>query len=210
MEMIQQQDTQMQEIQQKLDFIIREIEIQRRQREEFEDLKRDLTRVTKDVYLTALTEFQDMNGQLQTGAVLHLLKKVLRDIDKLTKTFDIMSSTLDFMNDASPIVREMIIDAMHRLNEMEQNGYFEHLRNLDAVLTGFSQTIEPQEVKAIGDKMIDIIKRVKDGELTEEKTPGWFTLLKEMNAPETRKTLFATIRLTKLISTPNKIEINKP
>ena len=61
-------------INQKLDIILEEISLQRRHRQEMDDLKDDLMRVGKDIYQTALVELEDVHDNLSTGDIMHLGK----------------------------------------------------------------------------------------------------------------------------------------
>lgn len=68
---------QLDEINKKLDFILSEIDLQRKHRQEIQDLKEDLLRVAKDVYTTSLEELEQVHDHLRTGDILHLFKNSL-------------------------------------------------------------------------------------------------------------------------------------
>ena len=68
------------EINQKLDIILEEIELQKKHRREMEDLKDDLFRVGKDLYETAVVELEEVHDHINTGDILHLGKKLLRNV----------------------------------------------------------------------------------------------------------------------------------
>ena len=80
--------TQIDDINRKLDVIVEEIELQRANRREMEDLKDDLMRIGKDVYDTAVVELEEMHDQLSSQDVIHLGKKLLRNVNNLTSTFE--------------------------------------------------------------------------------------------------------------------------
>jgi hypothetical protein len=117
----------------KLDLILQEIELQQRHRREIEDLKDDLMRVGKDVYQSAVVELEDVHDYLQTGDILYLGKKLLRNVTTLTRMFEQLESMRDFLQDAAPLARESFIDFMHTLDEFDRKGYFAFMRELGRV-----------------------------------------------------------------------------
>ena len=112
--------TQIDDINRKLDIVLDEIEHQKKHRREMDDLKDDLMRVGTDLYSTAVTEFEEVHDHLQTGDILHLGKKLLRNVNTMNKMFDQMESARDFLEDASPLVRESVIDFMAKMDEFAE------------------------------------------------------------------------------------------
>ena len=192
----------------KLDLVLDEIALQRKHRQEMDDLKDDLMRVGKDLYNTAVVELEDMHDSLSTAELLHLGKKMLRNVGTITMVVDQLESLKDFLIDAAPLARESAIDFMQRLDEFDRKGYFAFLREagnaLDNVVTHFS----PEDVKALGDNVVTILNTVKsltqpdmlgalnnavsvykklDIEVSGEV--GYFALAKELRTPEMRRGL---------------------
>ena len=192
----------------KLDLVLDEIALQRRHRQEMDDLKDDLMRVGKDLYRTAVDELEDMHDSLSTAELLHLGRKMLRNVGTITMVVDQLESLKDFLIDAAPLARESAIDFMQRLDEFDRKGYFAFLREagnaLDNVVTHFS----PEDVKALGDNVVTILNTVKsltqpdmlgalnnavsvykklDIEVSGEV--GYFALAKELRTPEMRRGL---------------------
>ena len=212
-------------INRKLDTILEEIALQRRHRQEMEDLKDDLMRVGKDVYQTALVELEDVHDHLSTGDIMHLGKKVLRNVNTITTALEQLESVRDFLQDVSPLARESFIDLMNRLDEFDRKGYFAFIKELgrvaDRVVTSFS----PDDVKNLGDNIVTILNTVKkmtqpdmvhavnnalnvykklDAEVKEDVS--LISLFKELNTPEARKGLAFAIRALKSMVAQNEVQ----
>lgn len=195
-------------INKKLDIILEEIELQKRQRCEMEDLKDDVMRVGKDLYQSAAEELEEVHDHLNTGDILYLSKKLLRNVKTITKTFEQLESIKDFVDDFSPISRELAIDFMAKLDEFDRKGYFEFIKQInkaaDNVVTAFS----PEDVKALSDNIVTILKTVKNLtqpdmlqainnavsvykniDFTIDENVSTFRLIKELNSPETKKAM---------------------
>jgi uncharacterized protein YjgD (DUF1641 family) len=208
--------TQIDNLSSKLDIILEEIELQRQHRREMNDLKDDLYRVGKDVYNTAIVELEEVADHIQTGDILHLGKKLLRNVNNLNRAFDQLESTRDFLQDVSPLVRESIIDLMSKMDEFDRKGYFQFIKELqkagDNVVTSFT----PNDVKMLGDNIVTILNTIKN--LTQpdmlqainnavavyknidvkvDEKVSLFSLVKELNTPEVKRGLAVGLKFLK-------------
>lgn len=206
-------------IQQKLDLILEEIALQRRQRAELEDLKDDLFRIGKDVYDTAVVELEQVHDAFRTRDVLHLGKKLLRNITTLTAVIEQLENTRDFLKDFSPVARELFLDTMRTLDELDRKGYFTFLKELatlaDRVVTSF--TVE--DVRLLADNIVTILTTVKN--LTQPEMMqainsalavyrtldvsvpaevSYRSLLRDLHSPETRRGLAFLLRFLRDIA----------
>lgn len=216
---------QIDEINGKLDIILDEIEHQRRHRREMDDLKDDLTRVGKDLYLSAVDELEEVHDHINTGDMLYLGKKVLRNVNNITKMFEQLESITDFLHDATPLTREYILAFMKKMDEFDRKGYFEFLKEsakiIDKVITEFPV----QELKIFKDNIIvfmNTIKNLTQPEMLESinnaaitfkefdfessKNMSLFKLLREVNTPEMKNSIALGVQLLKSLS--NKTEGN--
>ncbi|MCK9210102.1 MAG: DUF1641 domain-containing protein [Ignavibacteriaceae bacterium] len=215
-------------INKKLDVILEEIELQRRHRRQMEDLKDDLTRVGKDLYETAVVELEEMHDQLSSQDVMHLVKKLMRNVNTITKSFEQLESIKDFMNDFSPISREMVFDFMHKLDEFDRKGYFQFFGELNSVMDNIVTSFTLEDIKALGDNVVTILNTVKsltqpdmlhainnavsvykNLDTTMEEEVSFFQLIKEMNSPEVRKGMAVGLKFLKNLANPNGSQLTK-
>lgn len=203
-------------INRKLDIILAEIELQQRHRREMDDLKDDLMRVGRDLYRHAVIELDEVHDHVNTGDMLYLGKKLLRNVNNITKMFEQVENLKDFVTDFSPVSRELVFDLMHKLDEMDRKGYFEFVRQLsrgfDNVVTSFSA----DDVKALSDNLVTILNTIKS--LTQpdmlhainnavavyknldvevEEKVSIFSLIKQINTPEMKRGLAFAIQFLK-------------
>ncbi len=217
---------QIEEINRKLDIILEEIELQRKHRREMEDLKDDLTRVGKDLYNSAVEELEEVHDSIQTGDILYFFKKLLRNVNNLTKTFEMLENTKDFLQDFGPISRELVTDFMNKLDEFDRKGYFDYLSELSKALDNVATSFTIEDVRHLADNVVTILNTVKnltqpdmlhainnavsvykklDIEVTEKVSI--VSLIKELNTPEMKRGLAFGIKFLKSIS---EIQKEKP
>ena len=211
--------TQIDEINRKLDIVIEEIELQKQRRREMDDLKDDLMRVGNDLYATTVNELEEVSDYLQTGDVLHLGKKLLRNINTFNKMFDQLESAKDFIEDATPLVRESIIDFMAKMDEFDRKGYFRLMKEMENVIDNVVTSFTVEDVRALGDNAVTILNTVKS--LTQpdmlnainnavsvytkldieiEENVSYFQLFKRMNTPEMRNGIAFGIKFLKSLA----------
>ena len=205
-------------INRKLDRILDEIELQQRHRRDMEELKEDLMRVGKDLYQTALVELEDVHDLLSTGDMLFLGKKVLRNINTITATFEQLESIRDFLQDAAPLARDSFIDFMNKLDEFDRKGYFAFMKEagnvLDRVVTAFSV----EDVRSLGDNIVTMLTTVKNFtqpeilhtinnamavyknlDISVQEDISLMALLKEFNSPEAKRGIAYALRFLKVL-----------
>jgi uncharacterized protein YjgD (DUF1641 family) len=207
---------QIDEISQKLNIILKEIELQKKHRRMMEDLKDDLYRVGKDLYETAIVELEEVHDHLNTGDILHLGKKLLRNVNNLSRAFDQMESTRDFLRDISPLVRESILDLMKKLDEFDRKGYFLFAKELRKIMDNIVTSYSAEDVKLLSDNIVTIFNTVKNLTQPEmlqainnaiavyknidvkvDEKVSLLSLIKELNSPEAKRGLAVALRFLK-------------
>lgn len=219
--------TQLDEINKKLDFILSEIDLQRKHRQEMEDLKEDLMRVAKEVYQTSLDELEQVHDFLKTGDIMHLFKKLLRNVNNLAKLFEQLENIRDFVKDFSPISKELAKDLIYKLDEFDKKGYFAFLKETQKIIDNIVTSFTVEDVKALGDNIVTILNTIKnltqpdmlqavnnalsvyknlDIEVKEDIS--LVKLIRELNHPETKKALFFGLQFLKSLSAVNSNGVN--
>ncbi|HED05577.1 MAG TPA: DUF1641 domain-containing protein [Ignavibacteria bacterium] len=220
--------SQIDEINKKLDIILEEIELQRRHRREMESLKEDLTRVGKDVYLTAVDELEGVHDHLETGDIMHLGMKLLRNVKTISKSLEQLESVRDFLQDATPLSKESILGLMAKLDEYDRKGYFGFIKELSKVVDNVITAFSIEDVKSLGDHIVTILNTIKN--LTQpdmlnavnnavsvyknldieiKGKVSLRTLIKDMNTPEFRKGLAFAIQFLKNLAAQENNNLTK-
>jgi uncharacterized protein YjgD (DUF1641 family) len=192
----------------KLDVILEEIEHQRRHRREMEDLKEDLMRVGHDLYRTAVEGLEEVHDEVSTGDIAYLGKKLLRNVNNITQTFEQLENLKGFMEDFAPVSRQLSLDIMQRLHELDRKGYFDFIREVMRITDNIITSFTVDDVKNLADNVVTILNTVKNLtqpdmlqainnaltvykklDITVEGDVSLMRLLREMNSPEVRRGL---------------------
>lgn len=223
---------QIDEVNRKLDVILEEIALQQRHRREMEDLKEDLMRIGKDVYDTAVLELEEVHDQIQTGDILYLGKKLLRNVNNITKTFEQLEGMKDFIQDAGPISKELFLDFLNKMDEFDRKGYFEFMKQLGTVIDNVVTTFNADDVKNLAENIGVILTTVKNLtqpdmlsavnnavsvyknlEIDVSEKVTFMSLIRELNKPEVRRGLSFALKFLKNLGEQdfhtNIVTINK-
>ncbi len=153
---------QIDDINKKLDIILEEVFAQKQSRETISDLADDLSIVGKDVFKTTVIELDKAGIELDGDAVKGTGIRLIRNIDNINDFLDTLESINDFLKDASPIARQVGLDAIQKMNEFDQKGYIEFFKELSKVLDNIVSHFSPQDVKDLADNTVTILETVKE------------------------------------------------
>ncbi len=210
-------------INKKLDLICEEIGYQRRRRLEMDDLKEDALRVGKDLFQTTVQELEEVHDHIKTGDMLYLFKKLLRNINNITKTFEQLENLKDFLQDFAPVSRDMFLDFMNKLNEFDKKGYFEFAREISKISDKVVTSFTPEDMKNLGENSTEVINTMKNitspevlrtvnnaaNALKNIESAGnekisIFSLMKELGDPEVKRGLAFAVRFLKNFGKTNQ------
>lgn len=210
---------QLAEIQASLDNINAELALVRKQRQEMEDLKEDLTHVAKDLFAGAIEEFEDIAPFVRTGDFLHLVKLILRNTNNITQVIGKLESALDFFEDFKPIGKDLFNDTLEGLDALDRSRYFEFAREAGRISNNVVTHFTPEDVRLLADNIVPILETLKSitqpemmgavknaiqvfDKMDMDKAPeiSIWKALRELNTPEMKRGLGFAITFLKNIS----------
>ncbi len=190
-EVLQQQ---INELNQKVDLLLEYVKEQRQKQQVWADLSDDLYRVGKDAFQTLVKDLDDRSIEVDMEQAKMMIYRLLQNIETFNTLLSMLQSTVDFIKDASPIVKEIIIDLTYELDRLEKAGVFDSLKKIATNLS------DPQFLNALAN-ITTVITTVKPDEKLDNKS--LFKLFRELNSKEVRQSMSYGIRVLKEISKTN-------
>jgi len=211
---------QISELNRKMDLILENVEIQRQKREEFDDLVKDLNIVAKDAFQQSVVLLDKAQVELDQCGIVCLIVKLLQNLGTFHEMLELVESARDFMKDVSPVLHQIGLDAVNKMNELDQKGYFEYARESMKLMEKFMQAFTAEDLQRMQGNMehlAGMIRNLTQPELVaslnratraiaevkmDEKLDNvsvWKILMR-MRSPEVRKSLSYTIRLLETIN----------
>lgn len=205
----------------KVDLILEYVTQQRLKSESMDDLVADVSIVGKDIYHSAVTELEDRSIEIDPEDVKMLLLKLLRNIRNINGVLDTFESAADFIQDASPIANEVIIDLIKKLNEFDKKGYFEFIAEMGQVFDNIVTHFSREDISMLAENVVGILETVKTmtqpdvlnsihnavkvySSMEMESVPEYsiWKLMREMNKPEMKRSLGFMVTMLKNMSEP--------
>jgi len=177
---------QLDEINRKLDLVMECAMSQRFRSNALEDLMADMSIVGKDVYHSSVYLLEKHNVEVDPEEFKILAIKLLKNIKNINAAIGAFESAFDLARDASPLVKEMIIDFSKKLNEFEQKGYFEFFASVGKALDKIIVNTSAEEIDNLADNIVHMLNTVRE---MKQPVPGYslFRIAREMNSPEMKK-----------------------
>lgn len=184
---------QINELNTKLDKVLEYVALQHQKREEWDDLIADLSIVGKDAFNQAVTALDKAGVELDSCGFQCLLIKILRNLDTMNEMLELVESTKDFFRDATPIFRQIGLDTINKVNELEEKGILEKMINISRNLTKV-ETLTAME------RISQALAQTKMED--QPDGPSLWKILKDLRSREVRKSLSYMLRLMKNMNNP--------
>ncbi len=215
-------EKELQDIHQKLDFISDQMRDYQQRQKEMSELKSDLSLIAKDIFDAAVDGLEDVAPYFDSGDLIHLLKKLLRNTKNINRLLTQMESAEDLFADLQPLGKQMFDQLLKTLNELDQKGYFEFFREsikiVDTVVTSFST----EDVRLLRENIASILLTFKNMtqpemlstidnalgffrkmDITIEKDISYFQIMKELKNPEVKQGIIFMLEFLKNMAKPN-------
>lgn len=214
--------TKFDDINKKLDLVLEEVIAQKQSRQTVEDLVTDVSLIGTDMFKATVTELDNAGIEVDGEALKQLAFKFIRNINTFNELFGMLESANDLIKDVTPIIQQVGLDSIHKMNELEQKGYFEFIselgRMVDNVVTHFSA----EDVKQLSENivlMLEVVKSLTQPEMLKafnnglnvyksldtENIPEYslWKIMREINTPEMKKGMGFMITFLKNIAKEN-------
>jgi uncharacterized protein YjgD (DUF1641 family) len=198
-------------------FLAEEARLEKRRRQEWDELKNDLTPVVSEMYSLSVQQLEEVESYVQLEDMARLIKRLMRNTRNLEQMLDQIESLTDLSREVAPLSRDVFITAMTQLDEMERKGYFTFIQGgleiMDKVVTNFSE----EDIRNLGENIVLILETVKEMTqpeimqmmrttatvMRDEDVPekvSMFALVRQLNDPGVRRGLAKTLEVLKTFS----------
>lgn len=205
-------------------FLAEEARLERRRRQEWDELKNDLMPVANEVYQLSVRQLDEIEGYVQLEDIIRVTKRLVRNTRNIEQMLDQLESLGDLTREFGPLSDGIFLTVMTRLDEMERKGYFAFLQGgmdiMDEIITNFTE----DDVRQLGENVVLILQTVKEmtqpeimtllsssaNVMREDEVPENVSmryLLRQLNDPAVRRGLAKTLNILRTVS-GNQISAN--
>jgi uncharacterized protein YjgD (DUF1641 family) len=198
-------------------YLTEEAQQQQRRRQEWDELKNDLTPIASDIFRISVEQLDEVESYVQLEDVLRLFKRLMRNTRNLEQMIDQLEGMMALWQDVNPLTQDAFLSLMNSLDVMERKGYFTFVRGgmeiMDQVVTSFTE----DDVRQLGDNVVLILQTVKEmtqpeimhmlqntASIMREEEPGenvsMFSILRQLNDPAVKRGLSKTLSVLRIVS----------
>lgn len=213
---------QIDEINRKMDLVLEEVYAQKQLRQTVGDLATDVSLIGNEIFKTTVVELDNAGVELDSEALKSLGLRFIRNIGTINEMVEMLESANDLIKDATPIVQQIAVEGIHKMNELDQKGYFEFLKELGKIADNVVTHFSVEDVRLLADNIVtiletvksltqpDVLKALNNGlnvykSLDTENIPEYtlWKAFREMNSKEMRKGLGFMITFLKNVAKEN-------
>lgn len=151
----------------KIDFLTEQVLSLTSRLKSVDDFKEDMSLFAKDAFDEVVNFMSDVDFHFRSEDFLCLIKKIFRNIKNFTKLLDQLQSFVEFVEDLSPIAKEIFNDVTDKIYELEKKGTLESLRRTIGIIDKLSDNFEPEDVTNFGNTMVIFLGIAKKFALPE-------------------------------------------
>ena len=145
-----------------IEFLAAETRQQQQRRQEWDELKGDLTPVVGEMYRLSVQQLDEIESYVQLEDMVRVLKRLMRNTRNIEKMLDQFESLSELAGEAMPLTESVFMSLLARLDEMERKGYFTFLQGgmdlIDTVVTNFTE----EDVKQLSENIVLILNTLKE------------------------------------------------
>lgn len=194
----------------KLERVLDELEEQRRRRMALDDLEADVMRVGNEVFKGMMTGLQEYEDSINRQEMWKLFWNFVRNIEYMNKVMERTESGLAFLEDASPIARQMMLDFTAQLYEWQKKGYLDLFKAFMEQFNRIAQSLEADDVRKTGDQIERMITALNQTEYPDEEEATFGRLFKEIRSPEFKRSMVYLLTILKTwFRQPMQPELNR-
>jgi len=208
---------QLQAQERQIGLLIQVAQVQQRQIEEFEELKRDVVPIVNHLIKLAIDELAEVNSDFQVEDLFFVLKRLLRDTRMLAGGLNRLEMMMELYDESQVLGKQIFSRVVAELDRMERAGYFTFARGglniVERIVTEFTE----EDVRLLGENIVLILNTIKDmtqpeilhfirntlliaeREIEKPVDSSWLSLVGQMRQPEVRRGLALTLRVLQVI-----------
>ena len=202
----------------KLNFLVEQAEAQKRQREEFEEFKRDVMPIANQMIKLSIDELAEIGSDFEVEHLLYVIKRLLRDIEMLVEGLNRLEMMMELFDETQRIGQGVFNQAIERLDQLEREGYFSFAQSGWRIVERIVHEFSEEDVDALGENIVTILNTVKNltqpemmsltnnaleaikAEPIDETKVTTLSLLKDLRDPKVRVGMARMLNILKVLA----------
>ena len=175
-------------------FLTEQAESQQRRTREFDELKADLIPIGNQLVNLTIQELEEIGTEFELEDLLYLLKRVLRNTNLILAMMDRFEALMGIADEVELLGKQVFSTVVDELDRLERNGTFTQGGEL-------LRSLSDGETLADLNHALGAFHSESEG-----PAPSMFSLLKQINQPETRRGLNRLLKMTNALGSSRGVD----
>jgi len=142
---------------QQLDHMGKEISSISDSARSLQELREEITPRVNELVAVLIKELAEVEADCTLEDVAYLLKNALRSVRNMNWSLDQLKSLIDFLRSVEPLLKSSVPQSIYLLDQLQQQGIFQIISAMFAVMQKIAQTYTPADFEQIGEGLVRLV-----------------------------------------------------
>jgi uncharacterized protein YjgD (DUF1641 family) len=142
---------------QQLDHMGREISSLADSARSLQELRDDISPRVSEAVAVLIKQLAEVEQDCTLEDLLYLLKNVTRSVRNINWSLDQLKSLIDFLRSVEPLLKSSVPQSIYHLDQLQQQGIFQIISAMLAVLQKIAKTYTPEDFEQIGEGLVRLV-----------------------------------------------------
>ncbi|MGO9018535.1 MAG: DUF1641 domain-containing protein [Syntrophobacteraceae bacterium] len=142
---------------QQLDHMGKEISSISDSAKSLQELREEITPRVNEAVAVLIKELAEVEADCTLEDLAYLVKNALRSVRNINWSLDQLKSLIDFLRSVEPLLRSSVPQGIYHLDQLEQQGIFQIISAMLAVMQKIAQTYTPEDFEQIGEGLVRLV-----------------------------------------------------
>jgi uncharacterized protein YjgD (DUF1641 family) len=142
---------------QQLDSLSKEISSLSDSARSLQELRDELSPRVNEAVKVLIKELAEVEPDCTLEDLGYLLKNVMRSVRNINWSLDQLKSLIDFLRTVEPLLKSSVPQSIYHLDQLEQQGIFQVMSTMLAVMQKIARTYTPEDFEQIGEGLVHLV-----------------------------------------------------
>lgn len=142
---------------QQLDYLSKEVSSLSDSARSLQELRDELSPRVNEAVKVLIKELAEVEPDCTLEDLGYLLKNVMRSVRNINWSLDQLKSLIDFLRTVEPLLKSSVPQSIYRLDQLEQQGIFQIMSAMFAVMQKITETYTPEDFEQIGEGLVHLV-----------------------------------------------------
>jgi uncharacterized protein YjgD (DUF1641 family) len=181
-----------------------------------QELRDEISPRVSEAVAVLIKQLAEVEADCTLEDLAYLLKNALRSVRNINWSLDQLKSLIDFLRSVEPLLRSSVPQSIYHLDLLEQQGIFQLISAMLAVMQKIAQTYTQEDLEQIGEglvRLVGVAKKLTSPnalnlldraaeipaklDLSRAKPVGVFGAVFAMRDPEVKQGMGVLLEITK-------------